>query len=239
MNTRTQLLFGEKGMQRLKDAHVLVVGLGGVGGAALEMIARAGIGKLTIVDADTVNTSNLNRQLIATQNAVGKYKSEVWSKRLQAINPDLQIAVHTDFVVQENAKELLSSAQFDFVVDAIDTILPKVSLIHTCLQLGIPIVSSMGSGGKKDPSKVQMTDIAKTLHCALARVVRKRLYKMGVTKGVMCVFSTEMTDKSAVLEIENEKYKRTTTGTVSYMPNLFGCWIASYVIRQIATQEKE
>ena len=237
MNTRTQLLLGEAGMKHLQDAHVLVVGLGGVGGAALEMIARAGVGKLTIVDADTVNTSNLNRQLIATRTVLEEYKSEAWRERLLSINLDLDLHVYTEFLEEDNTKQILTAAQYDFVVDAIDTISSKVFLIHSCVELGIPIISSMGSGGKKDPSQVQLTDISKTTYCSLAKVVRRRLYKLGVKKGVMCVFSTEMIDKNAIVEVQNEKYKRTTTGTVSYMPNLFGCWIASYVIRKISGNE--
>ncbi len=234
MNTRTELMFGAEAMQRLQHAHVLVVGLGGVGGAALEMIARAGVGNITIVDADTVNASNINRQLIATNTVLGKPKALAWHERLLDINPNVNITVHTEFLEENNTLQVLQSEPFDYVVDAIDTVSPKVFLLQNCIEQGIPVVSSMGSGGKLDLSKIQIADISKTSYCPLAKVVRQRLFKKGIKHGITCVFSTEEANKNAILEVKDEKYKRTTTGTVSYMPNVFGCWIASHVIKNIA-----
>ncbi len=232
-NTRTTLMYGTEGMNRLQAAHVLVVGLGGVGGAALEMLARAGVGSLTIVDADAVHVTNVNRQLVALHSTIGQPKAEAWRTRLMDINPALKLTIYSEFLEEENTERILDSVHFDFVVDAIDTISPKVFLIAKCVERGLPIVSSMGSGGKIDPTKIRYADISKTAYCSLAKVVRTRLAKIGIRRGVMCVYSTEEPNKAAVLEVKDEKYKRTTTGTVSYMPNLFGGWIAAHVINKL------
>ena len=207
-NTRTELLFGAERMERLSRSHVLVVGLGGVGAYAAEQICRAGVGKMTIVDADTVNESNINRQLPALHSTLGMPKAEVVAKRLLDINPQLQLTVLNEFLRDERTEEVLLSAPFDYVVDAIDSFSPKVFLMH-------------------------QADLSKTLNCALAKAVRKRLRAMGVNKGIPVVFSTEFADPNAVIEVENEQCKRTTTGTVSYMPATFGCFLASHVIRNL------
>ncbi|WP_455628248.1 tRNA threonylcarbamoyladenosine dehydratase [Parabacteroides chinchillae] len=231
-NTRTELLLGADRMEYLAKAHVLVVGLGGVGAYAAEQICRAGIGHMTIVDADTVNESNLNRQLPALHSTLGKPKAEVMASRLTDINPKLKLTVINEFLRDERTEEVLS-AKFDFIVDAIDSLSPKVFLIYHACQRGIPIISSMGAGAKTDPSQVKIDDISKTCSCALAKAVRKRLRGMGINRGVPVVFSTEMANPDAIIEIDNEQCKRSTTGTVSYMPALFGCYLASYVIRNI------
>ena len=231
-NTRTELLLGADRMEYLAKAHVLVVGLGGVGAYAAEQICRAGIGHMTIVDADTVNESNLNRQLPALHSTLGKPKAEVMASRLTDINPKLKLTVINEFLRDERTEEVLS-AKFDFIVDAIDSLSPKVFLIYHACQRGIPIISSMGAGAKTDPSQVKIDDISKTCSCALAKAVRKRLRGMGINHGVPVVFSTEMANPDAIIEIDNEQCKRSTTGTVSYMPALFGCYLASYVIRNI------
>lgn len=231
--SRTSLLFGEERMKHLSGCHVLVVGLGGVGAYAAEQICRAGIGKMTIVDADTVNESNINRQLPALHSTIGQAKAEVVAKRLKDINPELELVVKNEFIRDERTEEILDEAKFDFVVDAIDTLSPKVFLIYHALQRGIPIVSSMGAGAKIDPSQVKIADLSKSSNCALAKAVRKRLRGMGIQKGLPVVFSTEMANPDAIIEVDDEECKRTTTGTVSYMPAIFGCFLASHVIRNI------
>lgn len=232
-NTRTQLLFGAERMERLSQSHVLVVGLGGVGAYAAEQICRAGVGKMTIVDADTVSESNINRQLPALHSTLGMPKAEVVGQRLLDINPELQLTTLNEFLRDERTEEVLASAPFDFVVDAIDSLSPKVFLMYYAYAHKIPIVSSMGAGAKVDPSLVRIADISKTLNCGLAKAVRKRLRGMGVNKGIPVVFSTEIANPEAVIEVDNELCKRTTTGTVSYMPATFGCFLASYVLRNL------
>ena len=232
--TRTALLLGTEGMRRLAASHVLVVGLGGVGAYAAEEIARAGVGRMTLVDADVVSLSNLNRQLPALHSTLGKPKAEVMAARLRDINPGLEVEVRNCFVRDEETEALLDAAHYDFVVDAIDTLSPKTFLIYHALQRHLPIVSSMGAGAKVDPSRIRIADISKTTDCALARAVRKRLKGMGIRSGLPVVFSTEPADPRAIVEVDDEECKRTTTGTVSYMPALFGCYLASYVIRHLS-----
>ena len=235
--TRTALLLGTEGMRRLAASHVVVVGLGGVGAYAAEEIARAGVGRMTLVDADVVSLSNLNRQLPALHSTLGKPKAEVMAARLRDINPDLEIEVRNCFVRDEETEALLDAAHYDFVVDAIDTLSPKTFLIYHALQRHLPIISSMGAGAKVDPSRIRIADISKTTDCALARAVRKRLKGMGIRSGLPVVFSTEPANPQAILEVEDEECKRTTTGTVSYMPALFGCYLASYVIRHLSATD--
>jgi len=232
-HSRTELLLGNERIKNLQNSHVLIVGLGGVGGIAAEMICRSGVGEMTILDADIVAFSNINRQLAALHSTVGKPKAEVLAARLRDINPELKLHVIVDFLEEEKIESLLNN-KFDFVVDAIDTITPKVALIKACVEQNIPIVSSMGSGAKIDPSQVKITDISKTEHCALARTVRQRLSKLGIKKGVPVVASTECGNKDAVLLVD-EKNKKSTTGTISYMPAVFGCLLASYVIRNLTS----
>lgn len=230
---RTLLLLGEEKMNRLRKAHVLVVGLGGVGAYAAEMICRAGVGEMTIVDADEVQLSNINRQLPALTSTVGMKKAEVVAARLKDINPDLKLNVCPIYLNEENIPELLDSAQFDFVVDAIDTISPKCSLIYNVMKRGIKIVSSMGAGAKTDITKVCFADIWDTYHCGLSKAVRKGLQKMGVKRKLPVVFSTEQANPKAIILTDAERNKKSTTGTVSYMPAVFGCYLAEYVIKRI------
>ena len=229
--TRTSLLLGEEHTAKLNQCHILIVGLGGVGGYAAELLCRAGVGRMTIVDADCVQGSNLNRQLPALHSTMGKYKADIVAERLLDINPDIQLTVRKEFIRDERIEELLDAAKYDYLVDAIDSISPKVFLLYHAFQRQIPIVSSMGAGAKRDPSAVKIADISKSTTCALARVIRKRLSGIGVKKGIPVVFSTELADKTAVIEIENEACKRSTTGTISYMPAIFGCYLASHVIQ--------
>ncbi|HIX75937.1 MAG TPA: tRNA threonylcarbamoyladenosine dehydratase [Candidatus Parabacteroides intestinipullorum] len=231
--SRTALLLGEDRMNYLSGCHVLVVGLGGVGAYAAEQLCRAGIGKMTIVDADTVNESNLNRQLPALRSTIGRPKAEVVAQRLLDINPELELTVHNEFIRDERTEAILDEANYQFVVDAIDSLSPKVFLLYHALRRQIPVVSSMGAGAKTDPSQVRIADISKTQNCALAKAVRKRLRTLGVNKGIAAVFSTEMANPDAVIEVDDEQCKRTTTGTISYMPALFGCFLSAHVLRNI------
>jgi tRNA A37 threonylcarbamoyladenosine dehydratase len=233
---RTELILGKDGLERLKKSSVLIVGLGGVGGIAAEMICRAGVGEITLIDRDTVSNSNINRQIIALQSTLGKNKSEVLAQRLQDINPEVDLHVITDWLDENNMLQVLSERKFDYVVDAIDTLSPKVYLLKICVENGIKVVSSMGAGAKTDPTKVKIDDISKTIYCPLAKAVRKRLQKMGIKEGIKAVYSTEEADQRSVIETD-EKYKKSTTGTISYMPNLFGLMLASVVVREIAAGE--
>lgn len=230
---RTELLLGKEKMQRLKNAHVLIVGVGGVGAYAAEMICRAGVGNITIVDADTVQPSNINRQLPATHSAIGRPKAEVLAERFKDINPELNLTVLPVYLKDEAIPQLLDSNNFDFIIDAIDTIAPKCYLIYNALQRGIKIVSSMGAGAKKDITQVKFADLWETYHCGLSKAVRKRLQKMGMKRKLPVVFSTEQADTNAVLLVDDEKNKKSTTGTVSYMPAVFGCYLAEYVLRKL------
>lgn len=230
---RTELLLGEEKMQRMAEAHVLVVGLGGVGAYAAEMICRAGVGRMTIVDADTVQPSNINRQLPALHTTIGRSKAEVLAERYRQINPELELTVLPVYLKDDNIPELLDAARYDFIVDAIDTISPKCYLIFHAMQRRIKIVSSMGAGAKSDISQVRFADIWDTYHCGLSKAVRKHLQKMGVKRKLPVVFSTEQADPKAVVLVDGEKNKKSTCGTVSYMPAVFGCFLAEYVIKRL------
>lgn len=233
---RTILLLGKEKVEQLKQKHVLVVGLGGVGAYAAEMIARAGIGRMTIVDGDTVGCSNINRQLPALHSQIGKPKADVMAQRIRDINPDIELTVINEFIKDDRMRQLLEN-KYDYVVDAIDTLSPKVFLIFHCIELGLKIVSCMGAGGKTDPTKLAIADISRTYNCKLAKSIRKRLHRKGINKGVTVVFSSELVEKSAVLEVDDEENKKSTVGTISYMPALFGIYCASKVIRDLAELE--
>lgn len=223
-------------MNTIQRANVLVVGLGGVGAYAAEMLARSGIGRMTIADADSVSESNINRQLIALHSTVGRAKSEVLAERLRDINPAIELNVVTDYIKDEKTDILLDSQRFDFVVDAIDTLSPKLALIKGCLDRSYPVVSSMGAGAKLDPTRVEVADISKTHHCPLAHMLRKRLHKIGIRRGFKAVFSAEPPVEGAMVLCEEQNHK-SQVGTVSYMPAAFGIACASVVIR--ALQEAE
>ncbi len=230
---RTELLLGAEKMAHLQKAHVLVVGLGGVGAYAAEMICRAGVGHMTIVDADTVQPTNINRQLPALHSTVGQQKAEVLANRLKDINPDLQLTVLPVYIKEETIPALLDAETYDFVVDAIDTIAPKCALIYHSLLRHLKIVSSMGAGAKSDITQIRFADLWETYHCGLSKAVRQRLRKMGMKTRLPVVFSTEQANTAAVILMEGEENKKSTAGTVSYMPAVFGCYLAEYVIRRI------
>lgn len=231
-HNRTVLLLGEEKFEKLQKAHVLIVGLGGVGGYAAEQIARAGIGKLTLIDSDIVNESNLNRQIIALHSTLGKNKTSILSNRLKDINPEISIQSENVFINEENIETVLQKTKPDYVIDAIDTLMPKVNLIKTCLKLNIPLVSSMGAGGRLNPEKVHISDISKTYNCGLARMLRKRLHKFNIRTGFKAVFSSEKVNRDVIIE-EKSQNKKTNVGTVSYMPAIFGMFCASVVIQDL------
>jgi tRNA A37 threonylcarbamoyladenosine dehydratase len=227
---RTRLLVGQTGAEKLKQAVVLIVGLGGVGAYVAELLCRAGIGNLSLVDGDIVEESNRNRQLPALISTLQKPKTQVMASRLLDINPELKLTLHQEYLRDDKTVEVLESQKFDFVVDCIDTLSPKTFLIYHALMKGYKVVSSMGSGGKLDPGQVKVADISESHDCKLARVVRKRLHGLGIKKGVTVVYSPEKVSASAI-RLEQGINKISTVGTISYMPPVFGCYIASVVIR--------
>ena len=230
---RTKMLIGEEGLKSLLSARILVVGLGGVGAYAAEMICRSGAGSLTIVDGDRIQPSNRNRQLLALKSTEGLLKAELMGSRLLNINPDLNLEIISEYIRDERMVEILDRG-YDYVVDAIDTLSPKVFLIYHSLQRKYPVVSSMGSGGKFDPLRISITDISETTDCTLARMLRKRLHRLGIRNGVTAVWSSEPTDKTRILSVSGEVNKASVVGTVSYMPAAFGIACASVVIRNLA-----
>jgi len=227
--SRTVQLLGPEKVEILRDAHVLVAGLGGVGAMTAEMLVRAGIGNLTIVDNDSIATTNINRQLPAAHSTVGLSKVKLVEVRLRDINPELHIYGMQSYINEDNLESVFSR-KYDFVADAIDTLTPKILLIEHTVRLGVPLVSSMGSGGKTDPSKISITDFGKTYNCKLAYLLRKKLRKMGVTGGFKAVFSSELADKSTLKIGENMPNKKSIPGTISYIPAIFGCMLASVVV---------
>jgi tRNA threonylcarbamoyladenosine dehydratase len=231
--TRTELILGVEGLEKLKAANVLVVGLGGVGGYAAEMICRAGVGTMTIVDGDTVHSTNRNRQLPALKSTEGLAKTEVMGQRIKDINPDIKLTIIQEFIKDEKMIEILDM-DFDYVVDAIDTLSPKIFLIFHSLQKKLPLVSSMGAGGKFDPTRINISDISETTDCSLARILRKRLHRLGVREGFTAVYSPEGIDKTKVVPTDGEHNKASIVGTISYMPAAFGIACASVVIRDLA-----
>jgi tRNA A37 threonylcarbamoyladenosine dehydratase len=234
---RTRLLVGDEKIAKLKNSHVLVVGLGGVGAYAAEMLCRAGIGRMTLVDGDKVEISNLNRQLPGLHSNIGKEKAEVLATRFRDINPEIKLTIINEYVRDEQMMEILETP-FEYVVDAIDTLAPKTFLIYRSLQKGLKIVSSMGSGGKMNPEMIKSCDISKSFNCNLARMLRKRLTKLGIKKGFTVVFSPEEVPEEAV-RLEEGTNKKSTVGTISYMPPLFGCHIASVIIRDLVSVPTE
>lgn len=226
---RTRLLLGDDALGRLKASRVAVVGLGGVGAMAAEMLARAGVGNLVLVDADTVSESNINRQLPAMHSTVGQYKCDVMRSRLLDINPGISVQTIKEFLCEDNIPLLLGGLELDVVVDCIDTLSPKIALVQHCLGRGVRLVSSMGSGAKTDATRVRVDDISRTIQCPLARMLRKRLHKLGITTGFTAVYSTERPDHDAMV-IEETRNKKSQTGTISYLPAVFGCVCAQAAV---------
>lgn len=239
---RTELLLGSDKTARLGRSHVLVVGVGGVGAWAAEMLCRAGIGEMTLVDGDVVSETNINRQLPAAHSTVGRRKTDVMAQRLTDINPDLRLHLVPSFITEEDVEDLLQTP-YDFVVDAIDTIAPKCALLAAATRRRLPVVSSMGAGAKTDITKIRFAPLADTFHCGLSKAVRTRLRQVGRDSGdaaltarlmkIPVVFSEEQANRDAVVAVADEKNKKTTTGTVSYMPATFGCYLAEYVLQRL------
>lgn len=228
---RTKLLLGDEKLHKLINSNVLVVGLGGVGGIAAEMIARAGVGKMTIVDADTVDPTNRNRQIPALHSTEGVLKTTVLQQRLLDINPDLELTVVAEYFRDEITHRILDEGNFDYALDCIDTLSPKVFFIKACIDRNIPLVSSMGAGNKVDPTQVQVADIAESYNCKLAKYTRKYLHKFGIYKGVTVVFSPEQPSAESGVIMVGARNKKSAPGTISYIPAVFGCTVASVAIR--------
>ena len=235
--SRTQLMLGDNLVEKLMSKNVLVVGLGGVGGICAEMIVRAGVGKMTIVDNDTIDASNINRQIPALHSTVSQSKAQVLAARLLDINPLLDLTILEVFVENTSMQALIEKEPWDYVVDCIDTLSAKVDLIKGCMDRKLAIVSSMGAGGKVDPSQIRVTDLSKSYECNLARYVRKRLQALGIKKGLKVVFSPEKPDQSKIIESDTVYPKKSIIGTLSYMPAIFGCTVASVVIRDLMAMD--
>ena len=235
---RTELLVKEEGIERLQSANILIVGLGGVGSFAEEFLVRSGIGNLTIVDGDTVDITNINRQLPALNSTIGKNKTDVVAERILDINPEINLKKINEFLEPERMEEILTQEKFDYVLDCIDSLSPKLALIITCKRKKIKLVSAMGAGGKTDPSKVMVRDISKTNNCFLAKQIRKKLKKEQIHKGFRCVFSTEIQDENSLKMTDGSNYKKSFYGTISYMPAIFGLYAAAEVIRFLLKKEQ-
>lgn len=230
---RTSLLVGQKGLEKLMNAHVLVVGLGGVGSYAAEAIARSGVGKMTIIDGDVVDPTNRNRQLQALSSTHGMGKTALMAARIRDINPDIELNASETFMTPDEMKELLKQ-KFSYIIDAIDSISPKLHLMSAAYWNNQKIISSMGAGGKMDPTRIEITDISQTHTDPLAQYVRKRLRYMNIYKGIKCVYSNELPAKYSIMRTDGSKFKKSAYGTISYLPAAFGLTCASVVIREIS-----
>jgi tRNA threonylcarbamoyladenosine dehydratase len=231
--SRTELLIGREKLEVLSKAHVLVVGLGGVGSFAAEFICRGGVGTMTIVDGDVVDPSNRNRQLPALSTNHGESKADIMADRLKAINPELSLNIVKTFVTPDAVSQILDSNHFDYIVDAIDSVTPKITFLTEAFRRGLPVVSSMGAGGKMDPTLLRVVDISKTYNCPFAQQVRKNLKKHQISKGIKAVFSTEEQIKESLMLTDGSNYKKSAYGTMSYLPATFGAACASVVLRDL------
>ncbi|HIZ85976.1 MAG TPA: tRNA threonylcarbamoyladenosine dehydratase [Candidatus Coprenecus stercoravium] len=231
---RTGLLLGREALERLSASTIVVAGLGGVGAYAAEMTARAGTGRMVLIDSDRVSVSNKNRQLLALDSTLGQLKTDVMEARLLDINPELEIIKVPEYLTEDNIGTVIGQAcggtSPDFLIDAIDTLAPKISLITYCVRNGIPLVSSMGAGAKTDATRIRLTDLSKSFNCPLAFILRKKLRKAGITKGFQVVFSEELPDRDAIVPTEGERNKKSQVGTISYIPAVFGCVCAQAAI---------
>lgn len=228
---RAELLFKKEGLENLKNAHVLIVGVGGVGSFAAEFLARAGVGSLTIVDGDVVDITNINRQLPALHSTVGLSKIEVVGDRLMDINPELKLTKIQEFLSPERAFEIVEE-KYDYVLDCIDSVTPKLNLIIGAKRKRVKIISSMGAGGKMEASKVKVADISNTINCMFAKTIRRRLKEHKIDK-LKVVFSSEIQDETSLKMTDGSNYKKSFYGTNSYMPGLFGLYAAETVIRYL------
>lgn len=235
---RMEMLVGTESLAMLGSKSVAVIGLGGVGAYAAEMIARAGVGRMVILDSDVVNLTNKNRQLLALDSTLGKPKAMLMAERIRDINPEIELVVLDDYLTEENVSDVLSRAgAIDFLVDAIDTLAPKIALISYCVERGLPLVSSMGAGAKFDATKIRAADLSKSYNCPLAYILRKKLRKVGISKGFKVVFSEELPDRDAIVPVDDERNKKSQVGTVSYLPAVFGCVCAQVALRHFLDKE--
>lgn len=230
---RTQMLIGESGLEKLRHARVAVFGIGGVGGYAAEALVRAGIGALDLIDNDVVSISNINRQIIALHSTVGRSKVEVAAERFRDINPNIKLNLNKCFYLNENREEF-NFKQYDYVIDAIDTVAGKISLIDETTKAGVPIISAMGAGNKLDPTAFKVADISKTSVCPLARVMRQELRKRGINH-VKVVYSTEPAINPAACS--EKTTKRQTPGSISFVPSVMGLFIAAEVVKDLLSAE--
>lgn len=237
MNTqwmeRTRLLVGEEGLKKLNEAHVLIAGMGGVGSFAAEFIARAGVGKMTIIDGDVVDPTNRNRQLPALATTHGLPKVQVMKDRILQINPEIELVAYEEFMTPDRAHEIMHVEMYSYVIDAIDSVSPKLYFLEAAYHRKLPLISSMGAGGKLDPTALQVVDISQTHTCPFAQYIRKRLRKMGIRKGIQTVFSTEQVIKESLMMTDGRNFKKSAYGTISYLPATFGSVCASVAIRGI------
>jgi tRNA A37 threonylcarbamoyladenosine dehydratase len=232
-DARTHILIGDGGIERLRRSHVLIAGLGGVGAFAAEALARAGVGALTLADHDQVTLSNLNRQLLALHSTLGRRKTEVMAERIADITPACRVTQLDEFLTAEAMEPLLLGGAFSQVIDAIDSLNSKLALLETALRGGVPIVSSMGAGGRLDPTRVRVGDLAETQMCPLARLVRQRLRRRGVTEPLTVVWSDEPPRPPLPPTAVERGRARAVNGSVSYLPALFGLMLAGIVVNRV------
>lgn len=240
LHERTQILIGESGLNTLTHKHVLIAGLGGVGGAATEAMARIGTGQITLLDHDIVGLSNLNRQLITLQSNIGEKKTAVAAERIQNINPETQVNIHDDFIHPENVAALLAEYKPDYVLDCIDSVVCKAALVYACQQAHIPVITSLGAGGRIDVTKAEVSTLKKTHTCGLGRALRGHLRKLGGDLNYPVVFSSEKAINALPhqpIPGEPDARPRATNGTISYLPNIFGFMVAGYAIQQMLKHE--
>lgn len=230
--SRSELLMGSQTLKYLKNSTVAVIGLGGVGAYAAEMVVRAGVGNIVILDSDVVTITNKNRQLLALDSNMDKSKALLMESRLKDINPDITIHTIEAYIKEDNVATLLDSYKIDYLIDAIDTLSPKIALIQYAVANKIQLVSSMGAGAKMDATKIKVKDLSKSFNCPLAYMLRKRLRKVGISKGFKVVFSEELPNSDAIVAVE-EQNKKSQVGTISYMPAVFGCLAAQTAIEQL------
>jgi len=229
---RTHILIGDEGIEKLKQSHIFLAGMGGVGSFTAEALARMGVGKMTLVDHDVVSGSNLNRQLVALNSTVDTLKAEVMANRIRDINPDCEITLLTEFLTPETIPDILAQG-FDVIIDAIDSLSSKSALLETAWRNDMTVFASMGAGGKMDPTQVRTGDLMDTSMCKLAKHLRAQLRKRGVGRGIQTVYSLESPLPPLPPEPVSRGRARAVNGTVSYMPSIFGLTLAGMVVNHI------
>jgi len=234
--TRSAMLLGRDAINKLQQTHVVVFGVGGVGGNCIETLARSGVGELTIIDNDTISITNLNRQIVALHSTIGKYKVDVMKERLLDINPNIKVNTYNLFILQDTIDQI-DFTKFDYIVDAVDTISAKLLIIEYAKKANIPIISSMGTGNKLDPSKLMIMDISKTNHCPLAKVMRKELKNRNI-KDVKVLSSNEIPIKQVISDNDEKTHKNVVPGSVAFVPNVAGMLIAREIILEVTNEIK-